>query len=438
LQQTALTYSGRKASPSIQEGRAIQKQEAAALGKLAGRGMAGIASLAEELHQAVFRRSAIAAGPPVRVIHDGVAGVAYKGVRALNSAIGQTAGAGLAAVQGGEDRLADSTAGSLALGALSGFHGDLLHQDGNELAIEMALRQRGADLELNRSALAAAFPEATPRLAVFVHGLCETDEAWWLFGGRSDCYGSRLQRDLGFTPLYLRYNTGLHVSDNGRRLSQLLAEVADAWPTEISEMVLLGHSMGGLVLRSACHYGEHSEEDWVGDVRHVFCLASPHLGAPLEKAANVAGWLLGRLPETRPLARILNGRSEGIKDLRFGYLVEEDWQEGDPDALLEDNRHHIPFLETANYYCVSATLSRDPHHPLGHLVGDLLVRYPSATGQGARGERIPFELDSGHHHAGGLTHFHVLNDAEVYRQIHAWLERDRVGQGPGWVVSQQS
>ena len=94
------------------------------------------------------------------------------------------------------------------------------------------------------------------------------------------------------------------------------------------------------------------------------------------------------------------------------------------------NRHHIPFLQTANYYCVSATLSRDPHHPLGHLVGDLLVRYPSATGQGARGERIPFELDSGHHHAGGLTHFHVLNDAEVYRQIHAWLERRQSRSGP--------
>jgi pimeloyl-ACP methyl ester carboxylesterase len=409
----------------------MEKQEAAALGSLAGKGMAGIASLAEDLHKAAFSRSAIVAGPAVRVIHDGVAGTAYKGVRALNRGLGRLAGAGLArTAQAGEGRLADSTAGSLALGALSGFHGDLLHRDGSELAIDMTLRERGDDVAIDRAELADAFPEATPRLALFVHGLCETDEAWWLFGRRSDSYGPRLKRELGITPLYLRYNTGLHISDNGRRLSRLLADVVESWPTEVEEVVLVGHSMGGLVARSACHYAEQAGESWASDVRHVFCLASPHLGAPLEKLANMAGWVLGRLPETRPLARIVNGRSEGIKDLRFGYLVDEDWRDRDPDALLEDNRHHVPFLETANYYCVSATLSRDPAHPVGHLVGDLLVRYPSASGQDARGERIPFALDSDHHHAGGLSHFHVLNDADVYRQIHAWLERDQVGQGP--------
>jgi hypothetical protein len=127
------------------------------------------------------------------------------------------------------------------------------------------------------------------------------------------------------------------------------------------------------------------------------------------------------------LARIINGRSEGIKDLRFGYLVDEDWRDSDPDALLENNRHHIPLLGTANYYYVGATLSRDPHHPLGHLVGDLLVRFPSACGRGADGQRMPFHIDNGHH-AGGLTHFHVLNNADVYRQIHAWLERADVGE----------
>ena len=409
----------------------MQTREAAALGSLAGKAMAGTVSRIEEMHQAVFSRSAFVGGPPVRLIHNGVAGAAYKGVRALNRGLGHLAGAGLARTAGaGERRLADSTAGSLALGALSGFHGDLLHRDRNGLAIEMTLRDGGCDVAIDPAGLAEAFPAATPRLAVFVHGLCETDEAWWMFGRKSASYGPRLQRELGITPLYLRYNTGLHISDNGRHLSRLLAGVVESWPTEVEEIVLVGHSMGGLVARSACHYGERSGEDWASEVRHVFCLASPHLGAPLEKLANVAGWALGRLRETRSLARIVNGRSEGIKDLRFGYLVDEDWQDRDPDALLEDNRNHIPFLETASYYCVSATLSRDPAHPLGHLIGDLLVRYPSASGQGARGERIPFELDSDHHHAGGLSHFHVLNDADVYRQIHAWLERDEVGQGP--------
>ena len=402
----------------------MQAHEAKAIGELAGRAMAGTVSLAEDLHRTIFKRAAVAGGPPVKLIHDGVAGVVYKGARGLNRALGQAAGAGLAAARASDRAgLADSPGGGLALGALSGFHGDLLRRDSSPLAMEMSVRQRRADVAIDRPSLGAAFPRATPRLAIFIHGLCETDEAWRMFGDPAHTYGSRLERDLGFTALHLRYNSGLHISDNGRQLSRLLAAAVASWPTEVGDLVLIGHSMGGLVARSACHYGERADEPWVARVRHVFCLASPHLGAPLEKAANVAGWALGRLPETRPLARIVNGRSEGIKDLRFGYLVDEDWEGRDPDALLEDNRHHIPFLETANHYYVGATLTPDRHHPLGYLVGDLLVRFPSASGECTRGERIPFEIDNGHH-AGGLTHFHVLNDPDVYRQIRGWLERD--------------
>jgi pimeloyl-ACP methyl ester carboxylesterase len=405
----------------------MQTQDAKAVGKLVGKAMAGTASLAEELHQAIFKRSAVAAGPPIKAIHDGIAGPLYSGIRGVNRVVGEIAGTGVAlASRRGGDRLADTRAGSIALGALSGLHGDLLDRDENELAMEMTLRERRGDIVIDGPGLAEAFPAAAARLVVFIHGLGETDDAWRMFGGESQSYGSQLKRDLGFTPLYLRYNSGLRISQNGRRLSRLLAGVVDSWPAEVDEIVLVGHSMGGLVARSACHYCEQSGEDWVTDVRHVFCLASPHLGAPLEKAANVAGWALGRLPETRPLARVINGRSEGIKDLRFGYLVDEDWQGRDPDGLLEDNRHHVPFLETANYYYVGATLTGDPRHPLGHFAGDLLVRFPSASGQGARGERIPFHIDNGHH-VGGLTHFHVLNDPDVYRQINAWLTQDTVG-----------
>jgi pimeloyl-ACP methyl ester carboxylesterase len=407
----------------------MQAHEATAIGELAGRAMAGTVSLAEDLHRAIFKRAAVAGGPPVKLIHDGVAGVTYKGARRLHRALGQAGGAGLAIARAGDrTRLADSPGGGLALGVLSGFQGDRLRGEQSALAIEMSIRQGRADVAIDRPGLATAFPRAASRLAIFIHGLCETDEAWRMFGDPARPYGSRLERDLGFTPLYLRYNSGLHISDNGRQLSRLLAAVLASWPTEVEELVLIGHSMGGLVARSACRYGELAEEPWVADVRHVFCLASPHLGAPLEKAANVGGWALGRLPETRPLARIVNGRSEGIKDLRFGYLVDEDWEGRDPDALLDDNRHHIPFLETANHYYVGATLTRDRHHPLGHLVGDLLVRLPSASGECTRGERIPFEIDNGHH-AGGLTHFHVLNDPDVYRQIRRWLERDSLGPG---------
>jgi len=159
--------------------------------------------------------------------------------------------------------------------------------------------------------------------------------------------------------------------------------------------------MGGLVARSACHYAEREGCAWTEAVRHVFCLGTPHLGADLEKGANALGWALGRLPETRALARVLNARSVGIKDLRYESCVDEDWCDCDPDEFLRDRCQEVPFLPAANYYFIGAALSPDP---LGRLVGDLLVRSPSSSGRGnGRGRRIPFEVDNGYE-LSGLTH----------------------------------
>jgi pimeloyl-ACP methyl ester carboxylesterase len=230
-----------------------------------------------------------------------------------------------------------------------------------------------------------------------------------------------MQMDLGYTPLYVRYNTGLHISDNGRRLSELLDRTVSDWPVPVEEVVLVGHSMGGLVARSAIHYGQRDEACWTGVVRHVFCLGSPHLGAPLERAANAAGHALARLPETRPLAKLVNGRSVGIKDLRFGSCVEEDWCDCDPDEFLHDRCTEVPFLDCATYYFVGASLARDPEGLAARLVGDLLVQFPSAAGRGRR-RRIPFEIDAGYH-VGGANHFQLLNHPAVYDQLVRWLGR---------------
>jgi pimeloyl-ACP methyl ester carboxylesterase len=259
-------------------------------------------------------------------------------------------------------------------------------------------------------------------VAIFVHGLGETDASWRL---RADAqgpgYGACLRRDLGHTPLELRYNTGLHISDNGRSLAALVEELHEAWPVAIEEIVIVGHSMGGLVARSACHYGSVEAHAWTSAVRHVFCLGSPHLGAPLEKSVNALGWALGRVPETRPLANLLGVRSAGIKDLRYGACVEEDWCDCDPDELLTDRCHDVPLLPGARFYFVAATLSRRPGDPLGAILGDLLVRVPSASGEGRR-RKVGFAIEDGHH-VGGLTHFDLLNHPAVYDQIRAWIER---------------
>jgi pimeloyl-ACP methyl ester carboxylesterase len=387
------------------------------VGRLAGEAVGGFATFVGETHEGIASRTFKALGPlgvPTRLVHERATATIYPAVRNALAA-GPRAGADLLArrTPPGAPTASASLGGSLALGALNGAIGDTLARGGSELALTMSVRRGGKD------ATAAAFAsDATPRLAVFVHGLSETDEAWSLLSGHRS-YGERLASELGYTPVYVRYNTGLHVSDNGRRLSELLERLASEWPLPVEEIALVGHSMGGLVCRSACHQGHAAGAGWILPLRHVFCLGTPHLGAPLEKAANAAGWALARLPETRAFARLVNGRSVGIKDLRFGSCSEADWCDCDPDEFLRDRCQDVPFLETATYYFIGATLSRGENGMLGRAVGDLLVRYPSASGSGRR-RRIPFEIDKGLH-LGGATHFHLLNHPGVYDQLRAWL-----------------
>lgn len=403
--------------------------EIRSVGKLAGDALSGPAGLVKDVHGAASGRIfgvLGVLGEPVRLAHDAISGAVYSSVHTAIGALPRSGGAALAQIAPPQAAsLAESTGGSIGLGVLNGAFGDRLAETHEDLALELAIRDRGRDLAPDRASLESRLPDASPKLAVFVHGLCETDEAWQMLplsdreAGRQS-YGSRLRDEHGYTPLYVRYNTGLHISDNGRRLAGALEELVAAWPTEVEEIVLVGHSMGGLVSRSACHYGERADHLWTDRVRHVFCLGTPHLGAPLERAANVAGWALGRLRETKPFADLVNGRSAGIKDLRFGSVVDEDWHGCDPDEFLTDRCREVPFLDSATYYFVGATVTPDPHSLLGRAVGDVLVQFPSAAGHGPT-RRIGFELDNGHH-LGGVHHIQLLNHPEVYEQIQAWLD----------------
>ena len=407
----------------------MRPEEIVAVGDLAGEAAAGAARQIHEMHNGIADRVWGRVGPaalPVKLAHDRIASGAYSAATQLTRSVVR-AGAHAASVARSPDApsIEGSPAGRLVVSALNGAFGDTLVRRRNPLALQMAVRRHGRDLAIGRSELLSAYPNAKPRLAVFVHGLCESDEAWNGIPtrpGRHVPYGHRMEVELGYTPVYLRYNTGRHVSENGRELAELLERLVADWPVPVHEVVLIGHSMGGLVARSACHYGADSA--CVGRVRHVFTLGAPHRGAPLEQVANAASAALARLPETRPIARVLNLRSSGIKDLRYGYLVDECWMDQDCDAFLRDTSREIPFLPTARHYFICATLTREPDAAVGRVIGDLLVMQPSAWAQEARGRRLSFPIEH-YHHVGGANHFDLLNHPAIFAQMRRCLGSQR-------------
>jgi pimeloyl-ACP methyl ester carboxylesterase len=248
----------------------------------------------------------------------------------------------------------------------------------------------------------------------------ETEHGWQLRAARTDgSYGARLERELQVTAVDIRYNTGRHISDNGASLHELLEELTAAWPVPLREIALVGHSMGGLVARSACHQGDAAGASWVRRVRHVVSLGTPHMGAPMAQGVHYLAHGLSALPETRPFGNFFKRRSAGIRDLRGGSLVDADWRDKDPDALRAAALQEVPLLKGATHHFVAATITRDARHPLGRVVGDWLVLSPSASGR-ARARTIGFRDEDGHQ-LGGTNHIALLNHPAVYAQLCRWL-----------------
>jgi pimeloyl-ACP methyl ester carboxylesterase len=406
--------------------RGMRRDEAEALGAAAGDSLAAVTDRLEELHRAIARRAFGPSAAPARSTHDTIAGGVYATVRGVGAAAGRVVG-----LVAGATRAADAAPlaraprlGALQ-GALNGAFGDTIHARHPALSPAMAVRVDGRDVPLTAAAVAAAFPAAGSRVVVFLHGLGETERSWRRREHKHGrelpaSYAALLERDLGLTGVELRYNSGRHISENGEELARLLGDLVATWPVELGGLTLVGHSMGGLIIRSALHHGRLGAADWLPRIERVVSLGSPFLGAPLERATNRATWALAKLPETAPLAKLVNLRAAGVKDLRHGALLREDWDGTDPDALGRDTAQDVHHLTSAQHFCVSASLGAGEGHPLGLLLGDILVPAASANGSGRSAHRTPLAFDDAAHFP-GLSHFDLLNHPAVYARLRAWL-----------------
>jgi pimeloyl-ACP methyl ester carboxylesterase len=300
-----------------------------------------------------------------------------------------------------------------ALAILNGLIGDHLAARGNGLAIEMELYRRGRPLALTREALARAYPAAGGRVVVLVHGLMCTEAIWELPDG-SD-YGALLARDLGYTPLYVRYNSGRAISDNGAALARLLASLAAAYPAPLEELLLVGHSMGGLVVRGACHLASREGLAWLPRVRRAIYVGTPHLGAPLERLGRAAAEALRAIgdPYTRLAADLGDLRSAGVRDLGDAAVCPEERAPG-------GSRRPAQLPPPIRHYLIAGALSRHPR--LAARLGDAMVPLASAT-NGACVCAATMALPPPHVRIlHGVAHVSLARRPEVYEHIRAWCE----------------
>jgi pimeloyl-ACP methyl ester carboxylesterase len=400
--------------------KAMANSSIGSASRLAIDAVEGVTNIVEDMHRVISRVSPIV-GKAKHGKTRGITGFVYKSVRGVTRVVGVGLDAALSQLAPLLTPAINKRIGlekrEALLAALNGVLGDYLVDTGNPLAIPMRFRHNGKALTLSKDLLTTALPNANGKLLVLVHGLCMNDLQWSRDGHD---HGATLARELGYTPIYLHYNSGLHISTNGRELAGLMETLVREWPVPITELVIIGHSMGGLVARSACHYAKQAKHTWPKPLRKMIFLGTPHHGAPLERAGNWVDILLGISPYSAPLARLGMIRSAGITDLRYGNLLDEDWQTPTRKSA-RDARTFVPLPKTVKCFAIAATKQPGPGGAGRRLTGDGLVPVASALGQ-HQDPALSLPIPQARQHlAYSTNHFDLLSRPEIYNQIQHWL-----------------
>jgi len=389
---------------------------------LATQATEGVTGIVEGVHQSVWSTLGFPGGG-----HEGqtggIAGTVYESIRGVTQLVGHGVEKGLARLEGlidfDDDPEIESPQREAVVAALNGVIGDRLLTDNNPLALRMALRYRGQALNWPAP---PSMSEATGKVLVLIHGLCMNDLQWHTqTGGRVVNHGESLAGCLAYSPVSVRYNSGLHTSENGRELAAKLEELVTHWPVTVEDLTVLAHSMGGLVIRSAYHTATEEGLRWPDHLKNIVFLGTPHHGAPLEKTGNWVDVALGATPFTAPFARLGALRSAGITDLRYGNLLDEDWQDRDRFDHSPDNRKVVPLPEGVACFAVAATTASEPGFLANRLIGDGLVPVDSALGRhdekrrdlglSAEAQKIEYRK----------SHLDLLSSPDVAQQVIRWL-----------------
>ena len=402
--------------------RHLRLSDLRGMAQLATQATTGVASMAEGVHRSVLDTMRLPAGSePGRT--RGITGLVYRTVRGITKVVGHGIDKALAELETAFDTPEASRSGTplreALIAALNGVIGDRLAAGNSTFAATMSLRCRDEFLDF---AALPAMPGVTGKIAILIHGLCMSDlRTYAKSQGHEIEYGQVLAEALGYTPVYVRYNSGLHVSQNGRELAAQLEQLVDRWPVPVEDLTVVAHSMGGLLIRSAAHYASEARLRWPQSLRHVVFLGTPHHGAPLERAGNWVDVMLGSTPYSAPFARLGKLRSAGITDLRHGLLLDEDWHGHDRFHRRPDSRRSVALPAATSCYAVAATTAARRSRLADRLVGDGLVPLRSALGQHDDPARNLSLAPASQRIVYRVNHMELLGSHAVAQQITRWL-----------------
>jgi PGAP1-like protein len=419
--------------------RHLRSTDLRGLAKLATQATVNVTKMAEGVTQSVWSTLGAPSGKAKDQTR-GITGLVYKSIQGVTKLLGQGAESLLTSLQPLLDKIdldsnapQESAPREAVLAALNGVMGDRLAESDNPLATPMTLRFMNETLNWE------AMPDRallTGKVLIVVHGLCMNDLQWTVQNSEADGetanhtinHAETLAEKLGYTPVYVRYNTGLHTSQNGQTLSNQLELLSAMWPVPLEDISVLVHSMGGLVTRSAVHAAQRSKRQWVNKLKNIVFLGTPHHGAPLEKAGNWIDVLLDVTPYSAPFKRLVELRSSGITDLRFGHVLDSDWEDQDPKSRFKPktkqeqiDREHLPLPAGVACFTVAATLAAKRGLLADRLIGDSLVPLNSALGVHRDPMRSLVFAKSSQLIVYRTSHVALLGSAEVGEQLVGWL-----------------
>ena len=414
--------------PSPRPTRHLRPSDLRAAARLAVEATHGVTTMTEGVHQAVWGSMAVPGGKAPGQTR-GLTSFVYRAVHGVTRLVGHALEASFTRLEPLLESVMDAPPETpereAVLAALNGVLGDRLEQQHNPLATPMTLRLNGQALDLWAPQLPADTDPVLPKVLLMIHGLCMNDLQWRSparqDGDAPTDTGALLAQTLDYTPLYLRYNTGLHTSQNGALLSAQLELLAQHWPPGLTELRVLAHSMGGLITRSALHHARQNDLHWPDQLKAIVFLGTPHHGAPLERAGNWIDVALGATPFSRPFAKLGQLRSAGITDLRYGHVLDADWHGRDRFRRQPDTRIPCPLPTDVPCFAVAATSARQRSPLAERVLGDGLVPLASALGQHADPARCLAFAPQHQFIAYGTHHMALLSSPTVAAQVLRWL-----------------